>query len=227
MLTTKRVRLWAAGLVIFVVGAIIYWWVNRPPASETVARWVAEAVARRDSERLWELMCDAERQQVKLDDLKRVLDQLHTEFPWLADLSKPTAIHNRGLVLERRFKRAAPLHQVVLYYRRVGGQLQPLSEAEAKAMRTQQPPDKTLFSYSVFVNRHDAYEKVSPLVIRTLVTNTIYAAYREGRSVDELLEEIFLQNNIRVAFYEPQFGSLRAIRVLKRHDPDGTIRYYW
>lgn len=227
MFASRRARLEAAALMVLITGIVIYWWVNRPPSSETVARWVAEAIARRDARRLWNLMCESERQRVTQDNLRRVLDQLHAQFPYLADLAKPSALHNRGLALEREFRRSAPLHQVVLYYRRAGEQLQPLSEAEAEAITRQKSSDKTLFTFSVFVNRHDAYEKVCPLVIRTLVTNTIRAAYAEGRPIDTVLEEIFLQNNIRTALYEPHMGAVRAIRVLKQRAPDGAVQYYW
>ncbi|MCS6919384.1 MAG: hypothetical protein NZM28_06405 [Fimbriimonadales bacterium] len=225
MTKPRRARWFVAGLVVFVGGALIYWWVNRPPASEVVARWVAEAVAQRDAERLWRLMCEEERQRVDRDNLRRVLDQLHAQFPYLADLRKPSATYNRGPAVERVLKRAVPVHQVFIYYRRVGDRLQPLSEAEA--IKTQGAVDKALISFRVFVNRYDAYEKVCPLVIRSLVTSVIGMAYAEGRSVDAVLEEIFTRNNIRTAFYEPHTGTVRAIRVLKRREPDGTIQYYW
>lgn len=232
MLATKWARLWAAGLVVLVVGALIYWWVKRPPSSETVARWVAEAVALRDAERLWNLMCEAEQQQVDQDTLKRVLQQLHTNYPYLADLAKPSALRNRGAILERKLRKsnlkmAVPVHEVIICYRREGSRLEPLSETEFRTVVAQKPLPKTLYGYRVFVNRHNAYEKVCPLVMRSLVHNTITAALVEGRSVDLVLEEIFLRNNVRTAFYEPHTGRVQAIRVLKQRAPDGTIEYYW
>lgn len=202
------------------------WWILQPPSPETVAKWTVEAVANRDAQRLWQLMCKAERERVSIENLQRVIDQLHADFPYLADLKRQTTLANRSRASERNLNMRLSVHEVHFFYRYTDRGLEPLTNRET-ATASIGEQDETRIVFRIFVNRSDSYEKVCPLVIHSLVMNTISAARRANQSVPEKLNEIFLKNNVRTALYNPDLGEFRRIRVIEERQPDGTVKYYW
>lgn len=212
--------------VLLLGGGFIAWWVLQPPSPETVAKWTVEAIANRDAQRLWQLMCEAERERVSPENLQRVLDQLHANFPYLADLKRPTALDNRSRAAERNLSMRLSVHEVRFFYRHTNRGLEPLSSRETVSALAGER-DEARVAFRIFVNRSASYEKVCPLVIHSLVMNTISAAHRANQSVPAKLDEIFLKNNIRTALYNPDLGEFRRIQVVEERQPDGTIKYYW
>jgi hypothetical protein len=222
-------------LVMFTLGALLYWWFTRPPAPETVARWTMEAIVQRDARRLCQLMCDAERQYVSEENLKRVLEQMHRELPYLASLSLHEHPYNAGRFHERKLRRAgfnvAPtVHDVYFCYSFSGNQLAPIPPNEHAAFAEQYPTNRSLRAQGlclrVHVNLHRGYEKRCPLVVQTLVRIVIESRAAKG-NMEQLLERIFWNNGVRVAFYDPNTGRVQRIQLMKATSADGKVKYYW
>ena len=222
-------------LVIFTSGALLYWWFTRPPAPETVARWTMEAIVQRDARRLCQLMCDAERQYVSEENLKRVLEQMHRELPYLASLSLhdyPYDVTRDDVRRLRRagFKSTPAVHDVRFCYRFAHSQLVSIPPNEHPAFAERYLLDPSTIEqgqcFRVHVNLHSGYEKRCPLVVKTLVRIVIESRAAKG-DMEQLLERIFRSNGIRVAFYDPNTGRIQRIQLMKATGADGKVRYYW
>jgi len=230
-----KVRKISLLLVIFTLGALLYWWFQRPPSPETVARWTMEAILRRDARRLCQLMCEAERQYVSEENLKRVLEQIHNELPYLASIS----LHDHPYDVTRDdvrklrqagFKSTPTVHDVRFCYRFAHNQLVPISPNEHSAFAKRYLLDPSTVGqghcFRVHVNLHKGYEKRCPLVVKTLVR--IVMESRAARSnLEQMLERIFWNNGVRVAFYDPNTGRVQRIQLIKVTGADGKVKYYW
>jgi len=222
-------------LVIFTSGALLYWWFTRPPAPETVARWTMEAIVQRDARRLCQLMCDAERQYVSEENLKRVLEQMHRELPYLASLSLhdyPYDVTRDDVRRLRRagFKSTPAVHDVRFCYRFAHSQLVSIPPNEHPAFAERYLLDPSTIEqgqcFRVHVNLHSGYEKRCPLVVKTLVRIVIESRAAKG-NMEQLLERIFWNNGVRVAFYDPNTGRVQRIQLIKVIGADGKVKYYW
>lgn len=223
----RRSYLIVSILLLGLAGCIIWWW-RRPPTPEMVARWATEAISNGDAERLWNLACDTERERLSREQLQRVLAALHQEFPYLRDCSRQNVLFNKSVALAKYLRHPVYDHPIIFCYHLRNGRLEPLPAAEVRTVAAAKVAPKGVVRLRIFVFNYPEYGWTHPLVVRSLVHTAIVLAMVEGRSVLEVLDRVFLQNGVRVAFYEPRTGRVRRIDAVKQiTTPDGRITYLW
>jgi len=217
-----------AGFLMLGLAIAALWWWRRPPAPETVARWTMEAICKGDAEHLWNLACDTEREYLSREQLERVLTSLFQEFPYLSGCPLQKVAFNKTAALARSLRHPIYDHSFLFCYRLKNGQLEPLPAAEVETVAGAPVAPHGVVRLRIFVFNHPEYGWTHPLVMRSLVHNAILLAMLEGRSAPEVLERVFIQNGVRVAFYAPSTGSVRRIDSVQQITTrDGRTTYRW